>query len=230
MIKGFALIEKRADVSTEYFHRHWREVHAPLALRIKSLRRYVQSHRLPQGIAGFDQVPFNGAAEIWFDDLPTMLGMATNPDYLNGAYLDEPNFIDQSKLAFLATREHVFIEGPKIDKTTPQVKAIFLLRRRTDMTVDEFQDYWRTGHAPQIPRDAGIVRYVQCHVAPETYGQDTPPAYDGVAELTFTDLAAFEQYWSSPPIQAIFAADAPRFLDGANCTAFLADQNRVIWP
>ncbi|MGR9092780.1 MAG: EthD domain-containing protein, partial [Gammaproteobacteria bacterium] len=45
MIKGIATARKRADLSNDEFHRYWRETHAPLALQMKALRRYVQSHR-----------------------------------------------------------------------------------------------------------------------------------------------------------------------------------------
>ena len=72
------------------------------------------------------------------------------------------------------------------------------------------------------------MRYVQCHQAPETYGENAP-VYDGVAELSFADFAAFESYWSSERVQAIFAADAPKFLDIENCTGFLAEETRVLW-
>ena len=229
MIKGFALVAKKPGIADEQFHRHWREVHAPLAMRIKELRRYVQSHRTSRPVPGFDRVPYDGAAEIWFDDFDTLLNLPNNPQYITGAKADEANFVDLDKLEFLATREHVLIDTMRIDKDTPLTKVIFLLHRRKDMTVAEFQDYWLHGHAPQIPRDAGIVRYVQCHQLPETYAAATP-AYDGVAELSFANDADFDGYWNSERIQAIFAADAPRFLDAATCTAFLVEENRVIWP
>jgi uncharacterized protein (TIGR02118 family) len=229
MIKAFALIPKKAGMPQAEFHRYWRDVHAPLAVRIKTLRRYIQAHRSAHPFPGFDNPPYDGLAEVWFDDLPTMLGMANDPDYINGAQADEPNFIDTSRLAFLATREHVVIPGPPIARDAQLTKAVFLLRRRPGMSVAEFQQYWLEAHAPQIPRDAGIVRYVQCHQARETYTADTP-VYDGVAELWFADDAAFDAYWSSPRIQAIFAADAPRFLDAAGCTAFLANETRVLYP
>ena len=93
MIKGYALIPKKPDISLEQFHRHWREVHAPLALRVKTLKRYVQSHRIPQDIPGFTTSPYEGLAEIWFEDVQTGQGLGDNPDYINGAYADEPNFI-----------------------------------------------------------------------------------------------------------------------------------------
>lgn len=229
MIKGIALVVPKADLSTAAFHRHWREVHAPLALRITQLHRYVQSHRKLLAVPGFDDVPYGGVAEVWFDDLASLDNLKNNPAYIDGAQADEPNFIDTAQLKFLATREHVFIDDIDIKQDTVVTKAIFLLRRRPDLSVAAFQDYWINGHAPQIPRDAGVLRYVQCHQLPETYSAGAP-AYDGVAELTFADDAAFLAYWTSPRIQTIFGADAPRFLDGAQCTAFLADENRVRWP
>lgn len=229
MIKGIALAVPKPGLSAEAFHRHWREVHAPLALRIHALRRYVQSHRKALAVPGFEQVPYGGVAEIWFDTLDDLYALPNMPEYVAGAHADEPNFLDMSALKFLATREHVFIDEVDIKQDTPLTKAIFLLRRRPDMSVAQFQDYWINGHAPQIPRDAGVLRYVQCHQVPESYAAGEPP-YDGVAELSFADDEAFLAYWTSPRIQAIFGADAPRFLDGANCTAFLAAENRVRWP
>lgn len=229
MYKSIGLVTRKPGMDEAEFHRYWREVHGPLALRIKTLRRYVQSHRTRDVFPGFEQCPYDGAAEGWWDTLEILRGMGEDPDYLAGCRVDEPNFVDMEQLTFLATREHVFIEGPPIAQDTPLIKAVFLLKRREDMTVAEFQDYWINGHAPQIPRDAGILRYVQCHQAPETYA-DSQPAYDGVAELSFADYQAFVDYWTSERIQAIFAADAPRFLDAANCTAFLAEETRVLWP
>jgi len=53
MIKAFALLPKKPGISDEQFHSHWRVCMRKLALRITSLRRYVQSHRLPQPIPDF---------------------------------------------------------------------------------------------------------------------------------------------------------------------------------
>lgn len=229
MFKSIGIITPRPGMALPEFHRYWREVHGPLALRIQALRRYVQSHRCDAVVPGFESCTFHGAAEGWWDTLEVMRGLQTNPEYANGCLVDEPNFIDMPKLFFLATREQVIIEGPRIEQHTPLVKAIFLLKRRPDMTVTEFQEYWLKAHAPQIPRDTGVLRYVQCHQVPESYADATPP-YDGIAELSFADHDAFRAYWNSERIQAIFAADAPRFLDGANCTAFLVEETRVRWP
>jgi len=82
MVKAFALLPKKPGISDEQFHNHWRGVHAQLALRITSLRRYVQSHRLPQPVPGFPTPPYEGVAEVWFDDLGAAQRMRESPEYL----------------------------------------------------------------------------------------------------------------------------------------------------
>jgi len=227
MIKGIATAARRPDFEEAAFHDYWKNVHGPLALQMDNLKRYVQSHRLPQPLPGFEQVPYDGVAEVWFDTLDELLHLPQNPQYQTGAQADEPKFLDMSKLAFMATREHVVIEGPPMHRDTAWIKAVFLLRRRPDLSVGQFQDYWLNGHAPQTPLDMGVLRYVQCHVLPETYAHGAP-VFDGMAELWFENLDAFMAYWLSPRIQQIFGDDAPRFL-GEGCTGFLAEEHRVRW-
>ena len=46
------------------------------------------------------------------------------------------------------------------------LKLVFCLRRRAEMSRDEFQRYWRDRHAPLVARHAAtlrIARYVQLH-------------------------------------------------------------------
>lgn len=229
MIKGIALAKKKSGMDPSEFHRYWRQTHGPLALQMSKMRRYVQTHRTDDVFPGFESCSYDGLAEIWFDDLATLKDLPNDPEYQNGAQADEPNFVDMDSLKFIATTEKVFIEGPRIEKDTKCLKAVFLLTKKDGMAVNEFQDYWVNGHAPQIPTDAGIMRYTQSHTLPETYATDNP-AYDGIAELSFADYAAFSSYWNSDRIQAIFAADAPIFLQAEKCTAFLAEDYRVRWP
>ena len=230
MIKGFALIPKRPDVSDEKFHTHWRTIHADLALRISVLRRYVQSHRLPDAVPDFIASPYDGAAEIWFADLAVALGLQDNPDYVEGAFRDEPNFIDVPNLTFLSTQENIVVDGPQLAKDAPGIKGLFLIRRKTGLSVADFQDYWRNEHAPLVPKTPGLRRYVQCHVCPETYEvESAAPAFDGVAELSWPDLATFERSWASEEIQVEQFEDLKNFVDSESSAAFLAEENRVIW-
>ncbi len=230
MVKCFALLPKKLGISDEQFHRHWREVHALLALRIPSLRRYVQSHRFPESLANFSASPYEGAAEVWYDSLQAALQMRESPEYLEGARKDEPNFIDVPGLKWLATNENVVLEGTPMTKATRCVKGVFLVKRKPGLSVAEFQAHWRNRHAPLVPRTPHLLRYVQCHVLPETYDSDMPPAYDGVAELWWPDVAKFRDSWASPEMQVEQFTDVKNFVDGKNSVAFLAEENRVIWP
>jgi uncharacterized protein (TIGR02118 family) len=236
MIKLFALIPKREDISLAQFHEHWRTTHKDHALNMRKLRRYVQGHRLeeePEGFPpapfeGFDAAPYPGVAEAWFDDLATAAGMGEDPDYVQGAQLDEPNFMDMDRLDFVIAEENVVIEGPKVEQEAPAVKALLLLRRRADMTSEEFRRRWHDGHAPLAAQIPGLTRYVQAHAAPETYQPDATPPFDGVAELTWVDLDACERAWASPQMRKVLA-DVGEFT-GPGSSALLVDQLRFIWP
>lgn len=228
MIKVFYLIPKRPDISDEQFHRYWREIHAPFAFRISGLRRYVQSHRIKH--AGFSiSCPYEGVAEVWFDSLDAAKQMRESREYLDGAFADEPNFINTSHLSWIATQENVVLAGPPMAKDTPSIKALFFPKRKPGMSVADFQNYWRTRHGPLVPKTPGLLRYVQCHVLPETY-QDGTPIYDGVAELWWPDLALLEKAAISPEFRVEQMSDAQQFVNMDHLEGFVAEENRVIWP
>ena len=228
MIKLVALGQRKPDLTREQYLRHWQEVHAPLVQRISCFRRYVQSHCLPQSMPDTPPAPCDGVAEVWLDDLQAALSLGKNPEYLEGAHLDEANFAAPNS-PFLLTKENVVVEGPKLEKDTDGIKAIVFAKRKPDLSVEEFQAYWRDKHAPLVPKTPGLRRYVQCHVVPEMYTSGEP-AYDGVAELTWPDLAAFEKGWKSEEMQVEQFTDVRNFIDLKKICGFLAKEVRIIWP
>jgi len=121
------------------------------------------------------------------------------------------------------------------------IKLVFTLRRREDMTREEFQRYWREQHAPLVKRHADalhIRRYVQ------VYARDTdlddaiasprgsePRIYDGVAELWWDSLEDLVAALSSDAGQASARAllqDEQRFIDLPRSPLWLGDENVVI--
>ena len=56
MIKVSAFLPKRADLTDEQFHAHWRHPHGDLAVRTQRIRRYVQLHGIARR-SGFRRVP-----------------------------------------------------------------------------------------------------------------------------------------------------------------------------
>lgn len=81
-----------------------------------------------------------------------------------------------------------------------------------------------------MPRTPHLICYVQCHVLPELHETNTPPAYDGVAELVWPDLATFQESWASPELQVEQANDTRNFVNSRGSTALLVEEVRVLWP
>src|SRR5512138_2240030 len=71
LIKSISLLTRKAGMTHAQFVAHWVDVHAPLALSVPGLRRYVQSHiveeRTRPDIPATD-VDIDGIAELWYDD------------------------------------------------------------------------------------------------------------------------------------------------------------------
>jgi uncharacterized protein (TIGR02118 family) len=120
------------------------------------------------------------------------------------------------------------------------IKLVFALRRRQEMSREEFQRYWREQHAPLVREHAevlGIRRYVQVHTladeihAPLRMSRGAPEAFDGVAELWFDDLESLGASVVTEAGQAAARAlleDERRFIDHARSPLWLAEENPVV--
>lgn len=224
-LKGFFLLARRADVSPEQFSHHWLHVHAPMAPDMPNLLRYAQSHRLdpPEGLRALaERCPYEGLAELWAESIEDFVAMRRSPAYVERLGPDEEHFVDRAASDWLGTTEHVVI-----DRGQPApIKLMFLARRRPGLTVEEFQRHWLDVHAPLVDSTPGLVRYVQCHVTPDSYGA-RPPAWDGVAELCFADRAALGDALGSDSFR-VQRADVERFIDIDTIAAFVAREHVLI--
>ena len=83
MIKSISLLTRKPEITHEQFVKHWLEIHAPLALAVPELRRYVQSHitgeRTRPDIPTTD-VAVDGIAELWYDDRAAMERAVASPE------------------------------------------------------------------------------------------------------------------------------------------------------
>ena len=88
------------------------------------------------------------------------------------------------------------------------VHALTLLTKREDMSRQEFNDHWRTIHAPIGARFPNVVSYFQ-HLTVDTVARGAMPApeptVDGISELVFATRADLDAALSSPA--AVEAAD-----------------------
>ncbi|MET0373247.1 MAG: EthD domain-containing protein, partial [Rhizorhabdus sp.] len=110
-MKLFTAIPRRDDVSTQFFHDHWRHPHGTWACRVQPMRHYVQSHRIDSELLGNDQRRIEGVAECWMDNVADVLSVPGHPDFADFVLPDEPLFIDQSGLRFVVTHEDVISSG-----------------------------------------------------------------------------------------------------------------------
>ena len=225
MIKVFALIPSRADITKAFFHEHWEGPHGELAKRITTLRAYVQSHRIEPGVAGLPESICEGIAEVWFDDVATAAGMGEDPNYANYALLDEPNFIDTDRLAFLLSEEQVQLAGAPIAKDDDGVKAMLLLRRADDMSPADFAEAIRAVKFTDIVGEAE--RVTVAVAITDMYADGGEPPFDAIVELWFGSGDGFEAAWSSSGAQVLSALDS--VVKIGDCAGFLGDELRVIW-
>lgn len=229
MIKGFILLTKKVDISDEQFNQHWLNVHGPLAFRLKSLRRYIQSHRLARSVPEFPvNSKFSGIAEVWVDNLQDAQGIPEDPDYLDGLYKDEPNFLNREQTRYLFTKEHTIVEPPDLQvDSQPYIKSLYLTLRKPGMSVVKFQKHWLEKHAPLIPKIPGLLGYTQAHVLPEIYEQE-PPCFDGVAELWWPDIETFLTAWNSKEHRDEQVDDLQKFIDMENTIGMLVTPKRLM--
>lgn len=98
-------------------------------------------------------------------------------------------------------------------------KRITLLRKRPDITSEEFRRHWSIPHARIATGFTGLAHYFQNRVTSEiwTHGS-TPFQVDGIVELWFTSPEAVRQNAASDTTKALIE-DEPRFLCGLTALA-----------
>ena len=111
MIKLTFAVRRRDDIEPEEFHRYWRDEHGPLVRSFQAtlgIRRYVQVHRLETPLNDVLQAsrnalePFDGVAELWWDDLDALTAGSSTPEGLaagQALLTDEARFIDLARSA-----------------------------------------------------------------------------------------------------------------------------------
>jgi uncharacterized protein (TIGR02118 family) len=211
----------RAGMAREDARRHWREVHAPLALRASQITAYVQSHAVaplgPDGV-GDGALGFDGYSSCWFVDEETYLELLRSQEW-EAVREDSPNIFDSDwfdgMCAVLDQRTIVAGDyGP--------FKAVWVVRFKDEIRGDpartrEAHEYWVATHGEDLGRKVpGIGRYVQNHCVAALGEQGADPGvelrFDGYSECWFEDREAFEYATSSSEWQAM-SDDAAAFCD-----------------
>jgi len=119
------------------------------------------------------------------------------------------------------------------------IKLVYCIRRRRDLSFAQFSQTWLEDHAPLVRTYAAAiraVRYVQSHSqlpklnavlqASRAMAED----YDGITELWWTSLEAFQDGMERPEaIEAgrLLKRDEARFIDFERSTMFLTEEHHI---
>jgi uncharacterized protein (TIGR02118 family) len=121
------------------------------------------------------------------------------------------------------------------------IKLVFCLRRRADLSREEFQRHWRETHAPLVRERSpalAIRRYVQVHTLPAGTSAALAASraveedeYDGVAELWWDSAESLAAAAATPEGRRAgteLLEDERRFIDLARSPIFLAEEHVVV--
>jgi hypothetical protein len=213
MLKLYGLIQRRADLTLADFSRHWRTVHRELALRLVApgiMRGYVQNHRSSFDIPGVP-CPADGCPEVWLDRLEDLERLATSPEYLEGAALDEPNFITGGSVPCLGQPRH----ATGVDRAALSGCRKVMLFYARDAAIDDvalsFERPWSTSDSQPLRLERDLCLTAVPGAAP----------YVAVESTWWTDTAEFLAAWS----QRRRLAQSP-----ALAAAMPIDELVVLWP
>ncbi len=114
------------------------------------------------------------------------------------------------------------------------IKIITMLKRKSDLTPDDFSQYWHEKHGPLalkvIPEAVRSVirKYVQNH--PIKLGEGEGSLYDGVAEICFDDLKAFRKWtdWYFSDDGKVLRDDEENFMDKSKRIIVVAEERVMI--
>ena len=121
------------------------------------------------------------------------------------------------------------------------VKLTFCLRRRPDLSPEEFRRYWLETHGPLVRERAallGIRRYQQVHTLDEpalhaalqARNGGAPPPFDGIAEAWVDSLEDFRvgRDPASRQAAAELLADERNFIDLPNSPMWLGVEHEFV--
>ncbi|HEY9116551.1 MAG TPA: EthD domain-containing protein [Roseivirga sp.] len=111
------------------------------------------------------------------------------------------------------------------------IKLIVAIRRRPEMSAEEFQYHWRTNHANLVKNNPATLKYVrkyvQCHTMLTEYHLGEV-AYDGTAEIWFDTVQDKDAFFSDPDYLKSVKPDESRFADMTQTVFFVTMEEPIL--
>jgi uncharacterized protein (TIGR02118 family) len=114
------------------------------------------------------------------------------------------------------------------------IKLVALLKRRPDVPLADFLDYYEHQHAPLFARSipdevaGAILYYVQNHPIQLGGGSSEPP-FDCVTEFGFDDVEAMRRWtsWYLSDAGQVLRDDEERFMDTSRRVVIITEEHRL---
>jgi uncharacterized protein (TIGR02118 family) len=222
MFKVVTLYKRKAGMDVAAFQQRWLDKHSLIAARTPGLRRYVQSHALPQGYKKGELI-YDGISEMWFDTELAYLN-ASASDAFSKVLQDADAFIDASKTVVMTVDVHVIKDGAI---PVPAVKNIEFVNQRPGMDLHAFRRYWKEVHGPIASKIEVLQRYEQNHLRLQEYDAPNRPLFDGLAITWFHSTADMKQ-GATTEAYAITRADEPHFLPDGHLPIIVATEHVIV--
>ncbi len=225
------LLRRKNDWTDARFREYWHSTHGPLAAHAPNLREYWQNvvtDRLQRGI-DFARGPwdFDGISQLWFDDAQHADHAFRNSNIAAALIEDEDRFIGE--LHIVTARQDVVIPVPENSDRTQLLKRISTLKRRPEMSEDDFRREWIV-HRDLVRKMPGVSAYRQNAVLTREWVKGTPCGYqelpiDGIVELWFESTDTLNAAFASSAGQ-VTMAHAKTFI--SEITAFVVAEHRIV--
>ena len=109
MVKFIICAKRKAGLTRAEFNTYWRNNHGPLVRSVpefmRHVRKYVQCHRLTVESPFGGDAPYDGIAELWFDNPEAITQAFNEPRYLEIIRPDELKFVDLPNCISFITEE-----------------------------------------------------------------------------------------------------------------------------
>jgi uncharacterized protein (TIGR02118 family) len=222
-VKLIALVARRHDLDLAAFSHHWRTTHRDLILRLVKtgiVKGYVQNHRLEPQIDTLPAVA-DGSPELWLESINDMARIRQSPEYMEGAYLDEPNFMEGRSRILLA-EEVVVIDGPGQERAAQYLKLMLFLRRSDTCAASAFDASFEGLSRPLIVPSGMPLRLT--HQRPITNSSVPPnrPIYDLAEFSWWPDRASLAAAWLD--------RQYPEVIDPTATCGIIVREEPCLWP
>ena len=104
------------------------------------------------------------------------------------------------------------------------LKFVVILYRRSDMSPDQFNDYFQNVHGPLADKIPGLKKYIQNYVIADPKRKH--PGWDGIAELYFANWKEMESGWASHQGE-VATNDLNEFVDLEKTSWSVVEENSI---